>query len=250
MLPKSRILAQCVMVSAIVFLAALLLSARTCSAVVIWQDDFNDGDYDGWNIYQGDFEVTGNALVANGSYGVWNFIRHTSTTTYGTWSFDVLSEDAPQNHTYVYIISGGTVDFPNYRLCIWTGSFDGWAPGPGVSLLKQNTTITVSIADWFTGTLSGWHSYEVTREETGQFHISVDGVLRITVTDTEITSSGAFRFGAQENSGIDNIVVDAPATTTPTPTPPPAIPGFPLLAIIIAVPLAIGVVAVKRRKTS
>ena len=247
MQPKNRFPAQYMRVSAIIFLAVLLLSARTCSAVVIWQEDFNDGDYDGWTIYQGDFEITGNALVANGSYGVWNFIRHTSTVAYGTWSFDVLSEDAPQNHTYVYIISGGTVDIPNYRLCIWTGSYLGWALGPGVSLLKQNTTTTVSIADWFTGTLSGWHSYEVTRDETGQFRISVDGILRITVSDNEITSSGAFRFGAQENSGMDNIVVDAPAATTPN-TPPPTIPGFPLLAILLAIPLAIGLVAAIRRK--
>jgi hypothetical protein len=248
MLRSKRELAQLVMAGTVLFLLSILLSAQTSSAVVIWQEDFNDGDYAGWTIYQGDFEVTGNALVANGSYGIWNFIRHPSTVAYGTWTFDVLSEDAPQNHTYAYIISGGIVDIPNYRLCIWTGSFVGWAPGPGVSLLKQNSTGTVSIADWFTGTLSGWHSYEVTRDQTGQFRILVDGTLRITVTDNEITSSGAFRFGAQENSGIDNIVVDAPATTTPTTTPPPAIPGFPLLAIFIAIPLALGVVAVIRRK--
>ena len=248
MLQKKCTAAHCLMTGSVLFLLTLLFITQTCSAVVIWQEDFNDGDYAGWTIYQGDFEITGNALVANGSYGIWNFIRHPSTVAYGTWTFDVLSEDAPQNHTYVYIISGGTVDFPNYRLCIWTGSFVGWAPGPGVSLLKQNSTATVSIADWFTGTLSGWHSYEVTRDQTGQFRISVDGTLRITVTNNEITSSGAFRFGAQENSGIDNIVVDAPATTTPTPTPTPTIPGFPLLAIFIAIPLALGAVAIIRRK--
>lgn len=246
MMQQNRVLAKILMTGISIFLLTILFSVQTCSAVVVWQDNFNDGDYEGWTIYQGDFEITANALVANGSYGIWNFIRTPSTVAYGTWTFDILSEDAPQNHTYVYIISGGTVDFPNYRLCIWTGSFPGWAPGPGVSLLKQNTTATVSIADWFTGTLSGWHSYEVTRDQTGLFRISVDGTLRITVTNNEITTSGAFRFGAQENSGIDNIVVDAPATTTPT--PPPAIPGFPLLAILIAIPLSLGLAVIIRRR--
>jgi hypothetical protein len=119
-----------------------------------------------------------------------------------------------------------------------------------MSLLKQNSTQTVSIADWFTGTLSGWHSYEVTRDQTGQFRISVDGTARITVTNNEITTSGTFRFGAQENSGIDNIVVDAPATTTPTNGLPSAIPGFPLLAILIAIPFALLVAVVIRRKNN
>jgi hypothetical protein len=212
----------------------------------VWQDDFSDGDHNGWSIYQGDFTVSSEVLVATGA--IWNFIRRASTLAYGYWSFDVLSEPAPQNHSYVYIISPNST--ANYRLCIWSGSYLTWAPSPGVSLLKEVYGSSVSIADWFTGSLMGWHSYNVTRDSTGEFNIYVDGTLRITVTDNDITDSLYFRFGAEQNSGIDNIEVGEASTTTPptTPTPTPPIPGFPLLAIVIAIPLAVSLVVVIRRR--
>jgi hypothetical protein len=233
-------------VVAALFLVATLLSPNTCSGVVVWQDDFNDGNHDGWAIYQGDMGIVDNALVATAAF--WSFARYSSTVAYGYWSFDILSEDAPQNHTYVYVISPDTVT--NYRLCIWTGSFAGWATGPGVSLLKQSGGSTISIADWFTTSLSGWHSYNVTRDNTGEFRIYVDGTLRITVTDNDITTSLYFRFGAEQNSGIDNVVVgeDAPTTSSPPPTPP--IPGFPFAAILLAVPLAFALTIIMRRRNT
>ncbi|MFX0169695.1 MAG: hypothetical protein ACFE89_10120 [Candidatus Hodarchaeota archaeon] len=247
MFQKTRIPSQTLIACTIVLLLFALFCTNTCSAVIVWQEDFNDGTYDGWTIYLGEFQIADNVLIANGSFGVWNFIRYPSDVAYGFWSFDVLSEDAPQNHTYVYIISSSITDVPNYRLCIWTGSYLNWAPSPGVSLLKQNNSGTFSIAGWFTGTLSGWHSYNVTRDQTGLFNIFVDGTLRITVRDNDITTSGYFRFGAQENSGIDNIIVGDFSTITPTSTPPP-IPGFPLLAILIAVPFALGFAIILRRR--
>ncbi len=249
MLEKNHIISRTLMIGAIVLLFSTLFSANTSSAAIVWQDDFNDGNYNGWSVYAGDFGITSNQLIATGSGGIWSFIRYPSNTAYGYWSFDVLSEDAPQNHTYVYIISPDTVT--NYRLCIWTGSYAGWATGPGVSLLKQSGGSTVSIADWFTGSLSGLHSYNVTRDSQGSFNIYVDGTLRITVLDNDITTSIYFRFGAQENSGIDNVVVgdfSSTGTGTGTSTPPPPIPGFPLFAILLAVPLALSLAIVIRRR--
>lgn len=171
---------------------------------------------------------------------------------YGSWSFNILAEDAPRNHSYVYIISGIGDGLPNYRLCIWTDAYDTggnvYSTGPGVSILKQNGTVgtTTSIAGWFTESafVGIWHSINVTRDYTGLFTIRVDGAIRITVTDNELTTSTHFRFGAQENSAIDDIIVsDLPATTSQT----PPIPGFPLEAFIIAIPLALAVVMVRRR---
>jgi hypothetical protein len=220
----------------------------------VWQDDFNDGDYDLWTPEAGNFEVIGNALEATGTIG-WNFIRHPSTVAYGSWSFDVLAEPAPDNHSYVYIIAGIGDNLPNYRLCIWTDPYTTggtvYATGPGVSLLYQSGAVgtTNSIAEWatdysFVGT---WHSINVTRNSDGLFTIRVDGTTRITVTNNALTTSTHFRFGAQDNSAIDNIVVsDLPAD--PTGTPPPPIPGFPLLAILLGVPLAISVSILHRRQ--
>ncbi len=245
---KNSILPRLLMVSALALIITTLLSANNTSAAIVWQDNFNDGDYDGWTIEGlGDFGITSNALIATGSAGVWNFIRYPSTVAFGWWSFDVLSEDAPGNHSYVYIISG-VAEIPNYRLAIWTGSYSTWASGPGVSVIKTNTTDNFSIAEWFPGTaFSGWHSYNVTRDNTGLFNIYIDGTLRLTFTDNEITTSSYFRFGAQENSGIDNVVVNDSPPSTPSTTPPP-IPGFPMVAILTAIPLALGFASLMRRR--
>jgi hypothetical protein len=249
---KSHIPSLILIITTIALLLSTLISTSTSSATVVWQDDFNDGDFDLWTIDYGDFGITGNALEATGAVG-WNFIRHPSTVAYGSWSFDVLAEPAPDNHSYVYIIAGIGDALPNYRLCIWTDPFSTggtvYTTGPGVSLLKQPGAIetTTSIAGWVTdySFVGTWHSINVTRDSNGLFTIRVDGTTRITITDNELATSTHFRFGAQENSAIDNIIVsDFPSGSTNT---PPPIPGFPLLAILIGVPLAISISVLRRR---
>ena len=98
MLHKNRSLPQLLVVFTAIFLFTTLLQPTTCSAVVVWQDDFNDGNHDGWAIYQGDMGIISNALVVTAAF--WSFARYSSHVAYGYWSFDVLSEDAPDNHSF------------------------------------------------------------------------------------------------------------------------------------------------------
>ncbi|MHA2273887.1 MAG: hypothetical protein ACXACI_18710, partial [Candidatus Hodarchaeales archaeon] len=70
------------------FLALLFICL--CSNVnvgheVVWSDDFNDGDYDGWTPAWGDWSTETNTLGVIGSYD--GMIFRNSTVSTGTWSF-------------------------------------------------------------------------------------------------------------------------------------------------------------------
>ncbi len=244
---KSRVLSLVLVISAILLLWTTLLGPKTCKAFTIsWQDDFNDGNYDDWTVNLGStFSAANNYLEAT-TENAWNWVSHPSDVAYGSWQFDVYAVDTPANHCYVYIISSGS----NYRLCVWTGSWAGAIPipGPGFTLIKEYGGVS-AIADYYPGTpIAGWVTINVTRTEAGEFSFYIDGVLRMQVTDNDLTISSTFRFAGQGGWRIDNIVVsDFTAPTTTTTTPPP-IPGFPFLAILLAVPLALTFGLMTRRR--
>lgn len=193
-----------------------------------------------------------NVLRGTGIDPQWNFATHSSNVAYGTWEFDVHVTDTPDVHFYVYLISFYGV---NYRFSIFTDAFAGWTTGPEFVLLKTHGGSTTPIGRYDPGgAITGWYHFEVSRDETGHFEVSIDGVLRMELDDNDITQSNYFIFASQNGPGIDNIEVsDLNGGTTGTTgttgsTPPPGIPGFPWLAILIAIPLALGV-AISRKKS-
>ncbi len=89
----------------LILLSILLSSVDQCNAAIVWSDDFDDGNLDGWTqsgcteltLYRIGF-VKGNAtaadknLQATGEWVPWayTYITHPTMTTTGTWSFDVF----------------------------------------------------------------------------------------------------------------------------------------------------------------
>ena len=71
------------------FLALLFIclysSLIVVQAEVVWSDDFDDGDYDGWEVKRGNWSADNGFLrvLKDGD------IYRPSTTSVGTWSFDV-----------------------------------------------------------------------------------------------------------------------------------------------------------------
>jgi hypothetical protein len=242
---KSRVLTLAIVFSTSLLLFAALLAPKTCIAyTVVWQDDFDDGNYDGWSTSSQAGFSAANGYLETQIDSTWSWISRPSDVAYGSWQFDVYAVDTPANHCYVYIISSGI----NYRLCVWTGSWTGGItiPGPGFDLLKEIDDVT-EIASYYPGTpVTGWYTINFTRTEAGEFSIYIDSVLRMQVTDNDITESTTFRFAAQGGWRIDNVVVSSlPSTSTP---PPPGIPGFPIEALLLAIPLALTVAMLRRRK--
>ena len=85
-----------------------LLSFTQISATLIWEDDFDDGDLEGWDLttyYTTSFAtvpvVKGEVLIENsnnklflpniynGTHGMLNSAQRTSSLVYGHWSFDI-----------------------------------------------------------------------------------------------------------------------------------------------------------------
>ncbi len=242
---KNRVITLVIVVSATLLLCATLLEPKTCTAYpVVWQDDFGDGNYDGWSTSSQVGFSAANGYLETLIDSTWSWISHPSDVAYGSWQFDVYAVETPANHCYVYIISSGI----NYRLCVWTGSWTGGItiPGPGFDLLKEIDEVN-EITSYYPGTpVAGWYTINFTRTDAGEFTIYIDGVQRMQVTDNDITESTTFRFAAQGGWRIDNIVVSSPSPTTSP--PPPAIPGFPLEALLLAIPLALTFVMVRRRR--
>ena len=77
------------------FLALLFIclysSWNAVQAEVVWSDDFNDGDYDGWGIQRGNWSADNNYLRISNEGDIY----HPSAVSKGTWSFDVYVTPTP-----------------------------------------------------------------------------------------------------------------------------------------------------------
>jgi hypothetical protein len=71
-------------------------------AEVVWSDDFNDGDYDGWSLNLG--EVTAEDQFFRNLEG-YTILCHESNITVGTWSFDAFFTKAPIEVFNVWFMS-------------------------------------------------------------------------------------------------------------------------------------------------
>lgn len=60
-------------------------------AAEVWSDDFDDENYDGWTVTEGEFTCADGYLEVTEhdvGWNAWSGIYHNSTVTSGTWSFD------------------------------------------------------------------------------------------------------------------------------------------------------------------
>ncbi|MFX1582063.1 MAG: hypothetical protein ACFFCJ_07555, partial [Promethearchaeota archaeon] len=213
----------------------LAVQPLTCTAALVWTDDFDDGNFDDWTISQGDFTAADNSLRATAAG--WNFAIHSSTVAYGRWIFDVEATETPSDHFYVYLMS---YIGSNYRFSIFTDAFPGWSVGDEFTLLKQQGTTTVPIAEFIpVGDITGWYHFEVHRNNTGYFEVYINGVLRMQVLDNDITQSSTFQFATEIGPGIDNVEIHN-WIEEPT-TPPPGSPSLPwfIIPVVVVVVLVV-----------
>ena len=70
-----------------------------------WSEDFDDGNYDGWNVTEGVFVVTdGKLTVTELAPGpAFPVILHPSNATFGNWTFDVELGEDPEYASHVLI---------------------------------------------------------------------------------------------------------------------------------------------------
>ena len=203
-------------------LLLLTLRAPTSNAAIVWEDDFNDGNYDNWTILEGTFNAT-NQYLETTDPGLYQMhqIRHDSSVAYGFWSFDLyvnasITSPSYPNHIVLFMADeldddhhayfGFELDvitnnqFIGLRLSKYDGE-EGWDVLIGV---------TISAMD-------GWQEFNITRDCMGNFDFFLNGTLRMEHTDNAIFPCNLFVWRALEYNAIDNVVIselDSPCTTT------------------------------------
>jgi hypothetical protein len=208
-----------------------------CEGAVVWSDDFNDSNYDGWTIcdnstlYDGNWGWSGsNWTAANGYLQIeagyeeagWGVISHPSNVAYGKWSFDfrvnealVESLDRPEPIANFDFISENFYDWNDYDsdgTCYWihigtVATAEGFEMEFRLnSVVDGAYTLIDSLEDLLP--IAGWHQIEVTRSAAGLFSVFHNGSLILQGQNTEITTSEMIWLWFGYESMIDNIVVD------------------------------------------
>jgi len=155
----------------LVIIIAIIISSflSGCSSVeddsIVWSDDFEDGELDGWDVWwqKGIYSIDDGILTIKTGGDLY----HESSVLNGTWSFDLFLDDNSDT-THEFRFTEGTYNFQNLEVKqaentqIWvtTQRDDGEAIPSHVDLGKK---------------LSGWHHFDITREESGMIKIYLDG---------------------------------------------------------------------------
>jgi hypothetical protein len=202
-----------------------------CRGAVVWSDDFNDGNYDGWTICDnstlddGDWGWSGSNWTAADGYlqieagygdAGWGIISHPSNVAYGTWSFDFKTNWAqgrPGNIANFEFMGGNFYDWDD-----WEDGSGYWinlatvATAEGYDMrfrLGKAVSTNVTFIDSSEPVpILGWHHIEITRTTGGLFSVYHNGSLILQGADTDIGTSEMFWLWFAYESMIDNIVVD------------------------------------------
>jgi hypothetical protein len=223
----------------------LLLLIPFVSARIIWKDNFNDRDLDGWSFYAWNFipffssgfvnppiplsppEYTGEAKILQpvGSYGPgegWA-AAHPSDVAYGTWSFDVLVTEDTVEHFYIYFMTDdwwGPTPYPfdiqGYDLVFVMAAGQAWSweipdSQAGFVLAKRNggpPLNWVGLDSYAVGPIipSGNYKVVITRTLSGVFNVYINGEHVLNAQDNEISESTYFIITGPGPS-IDNIKI-------------------------------------------
>ena len=187
------------------FLVTSLLAG--CSSIeypsdasIVWKDDFNDGDLNGWfahELHPSEYFVEDGALAFGQGDG---FIGHDSDVLYGTWSFDVnLSGDFGKTNA-IRITEGATNDqsiliqnTPNTVVIIFN-QFDGSDPKEKrIDLGKE---------------VVGWHHFDITKDVDNVIRVYMDGDFLLELFDDRpFATDKIFLFSSYKGPAFDNIVV-------------------------------------------
>lgn len=221
----------------------------------VWSDNFDDGNYDGWNTFglnitmEGVFLTSGNFTVTDGVLRCggagYNVANHASSLVYGIWAFDIFVVIGPHEHSAVYLTKEG-----------WTledGVENGYAIAfaqstysvsePGIHIAKSTDYHSTWHEYWLTPVNNRWFHVEVIHLLDGTFNVFINGTLRISYVDNSLTSSSLFEFTLEPGCAVDNVVVSSLGDTGLIP------PNLPLLLVVgVSIVIIIIVIAVYLKK--
>ncbi|MFX1560990.1 MAG: hypothetical protein ACFFBL_10420 [Promethearchaeota archaeon] len=212
--------------SVMINLVLAVLITTPSSAQLVWQDDFEDGNLEGWTVIYSNFTVENGVLrLENDTYPSGE-IFHSSTGVVGTWSFriigqiwevDFIATARPGAYMNAYCLVKGVDRF-----------------GRAFYFKKILNDSVEQIARYGYNGNDSWNHVNITRNVVGAFEIYIDGELVINKADTSVLESSYFIYYALGNgSGIDDIEVVTELYT------PPGYPTVFLLGFIATVAILV-----------
>ena len=188
----------------------------------VWSENFDDENIDDWEIFGIDYTTTPGTLIP-GNFSVsggvlrnvgpeWDYAIRNSSVAYGTWSFDV---DIQRPEDFNRFPVGFMAEYNIENLQNATGdsyiiSFRMPDDGPSGDIRLARNDVgggTTFLDGYDVEIIRGWKNIIVTREESGQFYVYLDGDLILDVVDTIHTTSECFIFYGYANPAIDSITV-------------------------------------------
>jgi hypothetical protein len=165
---------------------------------IVWSDDFDDGDTDGWEPgwRRGEYFVENGVL----SFATRADLAHPSTVLHGTWSFDVhIGDDSGTTHEVRF-----TEGIYNYQMLeikhspntqIWVSTQQD--PGDPISSY-------VDLGE----KLAGWHHFDITKAESGLIEVYQDGEFVVGHSDGKpFDAVSVVFYHCCEGPALDNLVV-------------------------------------------
>ncbi|MFW9927705.1 MAG: hypothetical protein ACFFDM_13220 [Candidatus Thorarchaeota archaeon] len=214
-----------ILIGLIGLLILATLMVGPASATVVWQDDFNDGNYESWSIdpYDYSFTVVDGACYGEGPGELYAWIKHPSTQTVGQWSFDFTepARGVSSDHLADFIVMANGSDY----------TYTGW--GIHIDMLRTGT-VAIYISS-YDGTIhhgrgnlvsyihdssinGTWVSFVVTCDASGEMNVFMDDEHILTYSGITYDDSDLFIFNGNW-CGFDNVVVnDEISMTTETTT--------------------------------
>jgi hypothetical protein len=252
----------------IVLVLSLITLPLHSHAAIVWSDNFDDGNYDGWTLEMGGMTaVNGYLECTSVPLDAPTVIWHESTVNAGTWSADILTIGTGE-----LII---TFFWPEESHLRYWLLLDGWDVSLWISASKAGEWVYDPDAD------DTWIHVDITVDELFNIDVFINGTHAIHhQTLDPIVSCQHFRFLMHEVGQIaDNVEVSdtidivctnetctlqhegpeptsttsepSPTNTTPAPAPPPPPADIPIEMIAlgggVAVVLVVLVIFMKRR---
>ncbi|MHA2264424.1 MAG: hypothetical protein ACXAEN_18685, partial [Candidatus Thorarchaeota archaeon] len=175
----------------------LQLVARNEPTAVVWSDDFNDGNMDGWTTHEisgqpPNFTIVDGVVYSEHGEDLLNVASHESSVAYGTWSFDVYINRL----TGVEIIDtaelGTNYTQDGYEVIFATEPWGG-VGSTSIQLVEliatSGTTWDYNRLDYHLMNPAGWHHVNVTRDNTGYFCVYLNSTPVLEAIDTTVTTS-------------------------------------------------------------
>jgi len=199
---KYHILTMLSMVLLVILLMGCAVTP-TPDPSIVWSDDFEDGDMEGWE-EMGDPYVEQGAVYFGESGGV-IFYRNPVKT--GTWSFDAfLCEESVRTPEIWFIVSElGNDQYANITINITKQPITKL----NITHLDADEETTIDVVTVKESEiLTGWHHVDITRDDADHVKIYVDQALIYEFNqDFPYESDGFFYYVDCQGPALDNVVV-------------------------------------------